>query len=65
MCLKPSRISYNVTISACARGGAWQLALALLGRMVQGRLATLVSGNAAMTAAAASGAWQAGCQGEA
>lgn len=31
--LQPDNVSYNSVISACGKGGQWQLALDLIGRM--------------------------------
>eukprot|EP00933_Yihiella_yeosuensis_P079342 TRINITY_DN9183_c0_g1_i7.p1 TRINITY_DN9183_c0_g1~~TRINITY_DN9183_c0_g1_i7.p1 ORF type:complete len:143 (-),score=10.34 TRINITY_DN9183_c0_g1_i7:198-626(-) len=55
----PNTISYNAAISACQRGGQWQLALNLLSLMPQSEISPdAISYNAAIIACEEGGQWQ-------
>ncbi|CAE8589698.1 unnamed protein product [Polarella glacialis] len=55
----PNEISYNAAISACEKGGQWQLALNLLSRMPEARVVpNEISYNAAIGACSKGGQWE-------
>ncbi|CAE8699896.1 unnamed protein product, partial [Polarella glacialis] len=55
----PEAISYNAAISACEKGGQWQLSLLLLTELQVAKLApTEVSYSAALSSCGQAGAWE-------
>ncbi|CAE8647734.1 unnamed protein product, partial [Polarella glacialis] len=55
----PDEISFSATISACEKGGQWQLALHLLSEMPEAQaIPNTITYNAAMSACEKAGKWQ-------
>jgi pentatricopeptide repeat domain-containing protein 1 len=55
----PDRITYSAAISACSKGGQWQLALNLLSLMPEARVVPdRINYNAAISACEKGSQWQ-------